>query len=71
MSERTADSVLNDAAQTLETADWGLADFTGPDPRRRMPGLRNLVVFGRAMTNALQNLRSVVGKSECGRRPRG
>lgn len=29
-----------------------------------MPGLRNLVVFGRAMTNALQNLRSVVGKSE-------
>jgi hypothetical protein len=64
MSERTADSVLNDAAQTLETAQWGLADFAGPDPRRRMSGLRNLVVFGRAVTNVLQNLRSVVGKSE-------
>jgi len=29
-----------------------------------MSGLRNLVVFGRAMTNVLQNLRSVVGKVE-------
>jgi hypothetical protein len=27
-----------------------------------MPGLRNLIVFGRAVTNALQDLRSVVGK---------
>jgi hypothetical protein len=26
-----------------------------------MPGLRNLIVFGRAVTNILQNLRSVVG----------
>ena len=61
MSERTVASVLDDAAQTLQTAEWGLADLTGADPRRRMSGLRNLVVFGRAITNVLQNLRTVVG----------
>jgi hypothetical protein len=61
MAERTVASVLDDAAQTLQTAEWGLADLTGVDPRRRMSGLRNLVVFGRAVTNVLQNLRTVVG----------
>jgi hypothetical protein len=63
MSEKrsTAD-ILRRAQETLETAEWGLADFTGADPRRRIPGLRNLVVFGRAVTNVLQALRSVVGR---------
>jgi hypothetical protein len=65
MSERTVTSVLADAVGTLQTAEWGLADLTGPDPRRRMPGLRNVVVFGRAVTNVLQNLRSVVGAQVC------
>jgi hypothetical protein len=64
VSERTVESVLNDAAQTLATAEFGLADLTGADPRRRMPGLRNVVVFGRAVTNILQNLRSVVGRQD-------
>jgi hypothetical protein len=61
MSERTVTSVLSDAVATLQTAELGLADLTGVDPRRRMSGLRNVAVFGRAVTNVLQNLRSVVG----------
>lgn len=61
MGEKTVASVLADAAETLKTAEFGLSDFVGSDPRRRMSGLRNLVVFGRAVTNVLQNLRSVVG----------
>jgi hypothetical protein len=61
MGERTVASVLSDATETLKTAEFGLADFTGSDPIRRIAGLRNLVVFGRAVTNVLQNLRSVVG----------
>ena len=53
--------MLRDASETLETARLGLADLTGPDARRYMPGLRAVVTFGRAVTNVLQNLRSVVG----------
>jgi hypothetical protein len=30
----------------------------GEEPEGRLPGLRNLVVFGRAVTNVLQNLRA-------------
>jgi hypothetical protein len=36
-----------------------LADFIGPKPERRIPGLRNLVTFGVATTHVLQNLRSI------------
>ena len=39
--------------------ELGLADLIGDEPTRRMPGLRNLVVFGHATTQAIQNLRSV------------
>lgn len=45
---------------TLETAKFGLADVTSPDPKRRGAGLRNVAVFGRATTFALQSLRGVV-----------
>jgi hypothetical protein len=62
MTERDAHEVLRDAEETLHTARLGLADLTGPDARRYMPGLRVVVTFGRAVTNVLQNLRSVVGK---------
>lgn len=62
MTEKTVRSILADATETLRTAEFGLADFGGSDPRRRMAGLRNLVVFGRAVTNVLQNLKSVVGE---------
>jgi hypothetical protein len=51
--------ILTDAESTLETAEYGLRDLMGADGRRKLPGLRNLIVFGRAVTNVLQNLRSV------------
>ncbi len=59
--QRDIDAILRDAFETLQTAEWGLADVLGADPRRRMPGLRNLIVFGRAVTNVVQNIRSAVG----------
>jgi hypothetical protein len=37
-----------------------LKDLLGSDPNRRLAGLRNAVVFGRAVTNALEKLRSRV-----------
>lgn len=55
---RTANDILRSARETLDTARQGLVDVQD-DPKRRMSGLRNLVVFGRAVTNVLQNLRSV------------
>jgi hypothetical protein len=64
LAERDANSVLRDANETLEAARCGLADLTGPDARRYMPGLRAVVTFGRAVTNVLQNLRGVVGKQD-------
>jgi len=55
---RSTKDILRDARDTLRTAKLGLADLASDDPGRRIPGLRNLVVFGRAVTNVLQNLRA-------------
>lgn len=57
MSRTTAD-ILRAARETLATAEQGLRDLEGRDPTRRRPGLHNVVVFGRAVTNVLQHLRS-------------
>lgn len=57
-SGRSTADILQDARDTLYTAQLGLADIQSADPERRIPGLRNVVVFGRAVTNVLQNLRS-------------
>jgi len=54
---RTTSTVMTDAKATLETARHGLSDLLGTRPERRLSGLRNLVVFGRAVTNVLQHLR--------------
>ena len=58
MPNKTTASILASAEQTLTTARAGFDDLVGSRPERRLPGLRNLVVFGRAVTNVLQNLRS-------------
>jgi hypothetical protein len=58
MAQRLSTEILRAARETLVTAEQGLADLSNA-PSRRMSGLRNLVVFGRAVTNVLQNLRSV------------
>src|SRR5436309_15318022 len=55
---KTTPSILASAEQTLATARAGLEDVLAERPERRLPGLHNVVVFGRAVTNVLQNLRS-------------
>lgn len=55
---RTTAEILRAARETLATAEQGLRDVEGRDPARRRSGLHNLVVFGRAVTNILQHLRS-------------
>lgn len=57
-SKRTTREILQHAEETLFTARLGLDHLRGSDARARMAGLRNVVVFGRATTNVLQNLRS-------------
>lgn len=56
-SQQTTEHVLDRTAEILATCQLGLRDFLGDDPTRRIPGLYNVVVFGRATTIALQNLR--------------
>jgi hypothetical protein len=53
----TAD-ILRDAQETLKTAFVGLRDLIEGPPTRKTSGLRNIIVFGRALTNVLQGLRS-------------
>jgi hypothetical protein len=57
---RSVSDVLRQATETLRTAQRGLEDLRAADPSRRMPGLRNAIVFGRAVTNVLENLRGRV-----------
>jgi hypothetical protein len=57
MRAKTTNEILKRCDETLATARFGLEDIKS-SPERRLAGLRNLVVFGRAVTNVLQNLRS-------------
>lgn len=59
MARREASNVLNRAGKLFETASMGLLDVDGPDANRRLPGLHTLIVFGRAVTFVLQNLRTI------------
>jgi hypothetical protein len=54
----TSAEILRRASETLNTARAGLNDLR-EDPERRLAGLSNTVVFGRAVTNVLENLRSI------------
>ena len=60
--QRTTADILRAAQETLATAEQGLQDLTKGPTERKLAGLRNLVVFGRAVTNVLQNLRSTEAK---------
>jgi hypothetical protein len=53
----TTAEILKRTEETLSTARHGLDDLIAGPPHRKLSGLRNLVVFGRAITNVLQNLR--------------
>lgn len=61
MSKKTTREILRNAEDTLVTAKHGLMDLKNSSAERKLPGLRNLIVFGRAVTNVLQNLRSTEG----------
>lgn len=49
----TAASTIREAEQTLRTARSGLLDLCGSGRPRRLPGLRNLLVFGQAVIDIL------------------
>ena len=57
MLQKKTNEILKRCDETLAVAGFGLEDIRS-SPERRLAGLRNLVVFGRAVTNGLQNLRS-------------
>lgn len=61
MSKRhsTTLEILLNVQETIKTAEYGLRDLIEGSPERKLSGLRNLVVFGRAITNVLQGLRSI------------
>ena len=63
-SKKTTAEIIQRAVETLHTAQLGLAGMQSADPRMRIAGVRNVVVFGRAVTNVLQNLRSTESKFE-------
>lgn len=58
MSAKTTKDILQKTKDALKAAELGLDDVVKDDPNRRASGLRNVVVFGRSVTNILQNLRS-------------
>jgi hypothetical protein len=58
--KRSAIDILKETTETLNTARFGMSLVQSEDPEQRKFGLRNIIVFGRAVTNVLQNLRSVV-----------
>ncbi len=49
--------IISRAETTLQTAKYGLDDLTNGPPERKLAGISNLIAFGRAVTNVLQNLR--------------
>jgi hypothetical protein len=63
MHRAKSKAILTRAEETLQTARFGYQDLIGPERQRRVSGLRNLIVFGRAVTFVIQNLRSVLGDS--------
>jgi hypothetical protein len=51
--------VIANVRDMLDMARGGLADATGADPRRRRPGLMNLITYGRSVTFAMQTMKGV------------
>lgn len=59
MTPKSKKDIFMRVEETLQTAKLGLEDLIQGPPERKLAGLRNLIVFGRALTNVLQNLRSI------------
>ncbi len=60
---KNVEDALRKAQELLVTAKVGLSMVHGTDPALRPMGIQNVAVFGRSVTLALQNLRTVVGPS--------
>src|SRR6267143_3829452 len=58
LRKRTTPEILRDVEENLRTAELGYRLLTMRKPPLKLPGLRNIVVFGRTVTWTLQNLRS-------------
>jgi hypothetical protein len=56
---RTSKEILRDSVEILRTAKFGMSLVNSADPGERRIGIRNVIVFGRSVTIAVQNLRSV------------
>lgn len=56
---KTKAEVFQNIDSVLENAKSGLDMVVGRNPKYRRIGLQNLIVFGRAVTNVLQNLKSI------------
>ena len=69
MRNPTVAQILQVAEEHLQTAQFGLDDMRAR-PERAQSGLRNAVVFGRAITFALQNLRSIIADFDAWYLPR-
>jgi hypothetical protein len=54
--QRPASEILASVRKTLIQTECGLNDLGGQDPLRREHGLRDVIVYGRAVTFPLQNL---------------
>jgi hypothetical protein len=59
MSSNAVD-VLARTRETLRTAELAAADLEHVEAMRRVPAMRNVIVWGRAVTNVLQGLRGKV-----------
>ena len=59
MSMRNKQEIFSNLKLTLKTAELGLEDLKSSKADRKTAGLRNLIVFGRSVTNILQQLRNI------------
>jgi hypothetical protein len=68
-AERTSKEILEDTLRTLKTAEAGYRTLAYGSPKDKVSGLMNLVVFGRSVTNVLQNLRATEPKFDTWYKP--
>lgn len=57
--KQTTQQILENTNSIMKTAELGYSLLTKDSPKNRLSGLMNLVVFGRAVTSALQKLRGI------------
>lgn len=60
-AKRDVQTILKDVDGLMQSVEIGLEQLLGDDPASRVPGLRNVAVFGRSVTLVLQNLRGPAG----------